>query len=201
MNQENLEKFYEQFGSERFRLQSEMSREHGKRLLDLYYRSVDFIYKTITTIGIVAGFGFTAFGHVRNTLLFIVGEGFLFGAIAFGIWATQKIYLNEIKNLNGLFSKIRSNFSEYTTLLEAKLNKAANNNITAEDIMELQNKDRELLVTLRGSPEVEKDRRQLDLFHSIVWTFFALFIVGGLFLLSSFLFTCESFKIIDYGEV
>ena len=122
---ENLEKFYEQFGSSRFRLQSEMAQDRGRRLLELYYRSIDFIYKTITTIGVIAGFGLTALGYVRSPVLFVVGESFLFGAIAFGIWATQKIYLREIENLEGLFSKIRVNFSEYVTLFEFKLKKAA----------------------------------------------------------------------------
>lgn len=189
MNQENLEKFYEQFGSKRFHLQSEMAQDRGKKLLELYYRSIDFIYKTITTIGIVTGFGFTAFGYVKNIVLFIAGEAFLFGAIAFGIWATQKIYLREIENLENLFSKIRGNFSEYTTLFESKLNKATNDKtLTANDIKELQNKDRELLAILTESPEAEKDQKELDLFPRIIWALFTLFIIGGSLLLSSFLF-------------
>ena len=188
---ENLEKFYEQFGSSRFRLQSEMAQERGRRLLELYYRSIDFIYKTITTIGIIAGFGFTALGHVKNITLFVVGELFLFGAIAFGIWATQKIYLKEIENLEGLFSKIRVNFAEYVTLFESKLKKATDDKtLTTEDIKELQEKDRELLKILQESPETEKDRQEMDLFPRIVWTIFSLFIVGALPLLASFLLTC-----------
>lgn len=186
--QENLEKFYEQFGSSRFRLQSEMAQDRGKRLLELYYRSLDFIYKTITTIGIVAGFGFTAIGYIKNDILFIAGEAFLFGSIAFGIWATQKIYLKEIDNLENLFSKVKGNFSEYTALFELKLNKATNNKtLTTDDIKELQSKDRELLAILIGSPEAKKDKKDLDLFPRIIWALFALFIIGGLLLLSSFL--------------
>lgn len=187
--QENLEKFYEKFGSSRFRLQSDMAQDRGKRLLELYYRSIDFIYKTITTIGIIAGFGFTALGYVKSSILFIAGEAFLLGAIAFGIWATQKIYLREINNLENLFSKIRTNFSEYTALFEPKLNKATTDKfITADDIKELQDKDRELLAILRESPETKKDQKEMDLFPRIVWGLFTIFIIGGLLLLSSFLF-------------
>lgn len=189
---ENLEKFYEQFGSSRFRLQSEMAQERGRRLLELYYRSIDFIYKTITTIGIIAGFGFTALGYVKNITLFVVGELFLFSAIAFGIWATQKIYLKEIENLEGLFSKIRVNFSKYVTLFESKLKKATDDKtLTTEDIKELQEKDRELLKILQESPETEKDKQEMDLFPRIVWTIFSLFVVGVLPLLASFLLTCN----------
>ena len=169
-----------------------MAQERGKRLLELYYRSVDFIYKTITTIGIIAGFGFTAIGYVKSNFLFIAGEAFLFGAVAFGIWATQKIYLREINNLENLYSKIRDNFSEFITLFESKLNKAITDKfLTTDDIEELQNKDRELLTILRESPEGEKDQKEMDLFPRIIWGLFAIFIIGGLLLLSSFLFTCK----------
>lgn len=191
--QENLEKFYEQFGSSRFLLQSEMAQDRGRRLLELYYRSIDFIYKTITTIGIVAGFGFTALGYVQSTTLFVIGELFLFSAIAFGIWATQRIYLNEIKNFEGLFSKVRVNFSGYVMVFESKLKKATDNKaLTADDIKDLQDKDRELLKILQESPETEKDKQEMDLFSRIVWTIFVLFVVGGLFLLTSFLLICKS---------
>lgn len=188
MNQENLEKFYDHFGSKRFLLQSEMARERSKRLLELYYRSTDFIYKTITTIGIVAGFGFTALSHVRNVFLFTTGEGVLLSTIALGIWATQKIYLNEIKNLEGLYTRIRTNFSEYTVLFEMTLAKAQSSVLPLSDIRALQQKDRELLAILQDSPEGKKDRRELDSFlPHIIWAIFVLFVVGGLLLLLSFI--------------
>ena len=181
---ENLDRFYERFGSERFRLQSEMAKDRGRRLLELYYRSLDFIYKTVTTIGIVAGFGFTALGHVNNNFLFVLGEVFLFSAIAFGIWATQKIYSSEIENLENLYSKIRSNFSEYVSLFELKREKALENNLTFDDIQQLQNKDRDLYTILSEAG------KETDFFTRIVWVIFTLFVFGGLLLLLSFL-SCE----------
>ena len=53
LNQKKLEIFYEQFGSNNLRLQSEMEEDYGKKFLELYYKSIDFIYKTIATVGIL----------------------------------------------------------------------------------------------------------------------------------------------------
>lgn len=90
LNQEKLELFYNEFGSVNFRSQSEIAKDYEKKTFKLYFKSIDFIYKTLTIIGIVAGFGFTAIGHVKNSIMFIIGEALFFSAIAVGIWATQK---------------------------------------------------------------------------------------------------------------
>ncbi|OGD30938.1 hypothetical protein A2W39_01565 [Candidatus Azambacteria bacterium RIFCSPHIGHO2_01_46_10] len=185
LDQEKLELWYEQFGSKKFQLQSEMAEDHGKKTLDLYHRSIDFIYKTITIIGIVAGFGFTAIDHVKNDLLFILGEGLLFAAIAVGIWSTQKIYLGERKNFDDFFSKIKKHFKEWYALFKPVFDKAIKNNLTRNDIIALQNKEWELVSILSDSPEIEKDRK--DILSGIVWAIFGLFIFGGLMLLISFL--------------
>lgn len=185
LNQEKLELFYEQFGSKNFHLQSEMAEDHGKKTLDLYHRSIDFIYKTITIIGIVAGFGFTALNYVKNDLLFIIGEGLLFAAIAVGIWATQKIYLGERKNFDDFYSKIKRHFKEWYELFKPVFDKAIKNDITRSDITNLQNKEWELVSILSDSPEIEKDRK--DILSGIVWAIFGLFIAGGAMLLISFL--------------
>lgn len=186
LNQERLEMFYEQFGSKSFQLQSEMGEDFGKRSLTLFYKSVDFVYNIVTTVGIVAGFGFTALGFVKNIFLFAIGEVLLFGAISFGIWAIQKIYLSEKSNFDKFYSKIRLHFSERNALFESIFNKALSNNLMSDDFKYLQDKDKELISILTDSPEVEKDRK--DILAPIIWTIFILFVVGSLLLISSFLF-------------
>ncbi|PIY59384.1 hypothetical protein COY96_02145 [Candidatus Wolfebacteria bacterium CG_4_10_14_0_8_um_filter_37_11] len=186
LNQEKLEMFYEQFGSKNLRLQSEMAKDHGKKSLDLYYKSIDFLYKTITTIGIIAGFGFTGLNYVRSYLLFFIGEALFFSAIAVGIWAIQKIYLDERKNFNSFYSQIKTHFKEWYVLFKPILDKAVKNDLEREDMQKLQNKEKELLSILTDSPEVEKDRKEI--LPIIIWIIFYLFITGAAFLFSSFIF-------------
>lgn len=185
LDQEKLEMFYEHFGSKNFRSQSEMAEDYGKKTLDLYHRSIDFIYKTVTVIGLIAGFGFTGLDHVKNSLLFILGESLLFAAIAVGIWATQKIYLGERKNFDDFYLKIRKHFTEWYSIFKPIFDKALKHSLTREDINTLQNKEWELVSILSDNPEIEKERK--DILSSIVWTIFGLFIVGGAMLLFSFL--------------
>lgn len=185
LNSDKLKAFYEQFGSSSFRLQSEMSKDYGKKYLTLFYKSVDSIYHIVTTIGIVAGFGFTALGYIENNVLFIFGEILLFSAIGVGIWAIQKIYISERKNFEGLHSKINLYFSERNDLFKLVFNRATANNLTSDDVNQIQVKDRELLDILKNSPEVEKDRK--DILTPVVRAIFILFVVGGALLLLSFL--------------
>lgn len=187
LDQEKLEMFYNQFGSKKLVLQHEMSKDFGEKTLDLYYKSIDFIYKTITTIGIIAGFGFTGMDHAQNSILFIIGEGFLFSAIAFGIWVTQKIYLKEKKNLNNFYGKVRKHFSEWYELFRPIFDKAIKNELTRDDVFSLQKKDEELASIFSDShPDFEKDRKN-DFLPTVIWIIFGLFVVGIIMLLLSFL--------------
>lgn len=186
LDQEKLEIFYEQFGSANFRLQSEMAKDHGKKSLDLYYKSINFLYKTILTVGIIAGFGFTGLNYIRNYSMFLIGETVLFSAIAVGIWTIQKIYLDERKNFDEFYSKVRSHFTARNALFKSIFDKALKNELVREDIQKLQDKDKELIPILTDSPEVEADRKEI--LPKIIWAVFVLFIVGGTLLLSSFVF-------------
>ena len=72
-----VDEFYERFGGTKFALQSEVARAYGDRKIDIYFKSIGFAATVISTIGIIAGFGFTAFGYVESRFLFFVGEGIL----------------------------------------------------------------------------------------------------------------------------
>lgn len=186
LDQMKLEMFYKQFGSKNFDLQHEMSKDFGEKTLDLYYKSIDFIYKTIATIGIIAGFGFTAMGYIRNDILFIVGEIFLLSAIAFGIWVIQSIYLKEKDNLDKFYGKIREHFKEWYVLFKPIFDRALKDDMTKNDLSILQKKEWELVsIFTDDSADFKEDRK--DNLRAIVCVIFSLFIVGIFTLLLSFI--------------
>lgn len=184
LNQEKLEMFCEQFGSSNFRLQSKMAEDYGKTTLDLYFKSVDFVYKIATTIGVIAGFGFVGLGYVKSMALFIFGEMLLFAAIAVGIWSVQKIYLSEKADLDSLYSKIRTHFREYNDLFDRIFyNKALKNDFSKNEIQQLMDKGRELLGILRD----EGDKIQQSPLIFITRLILILFTFGTFSILLSFI--------------
>lgn len=188
LNQETLKIFYEQFGSKNFNLQQEISKDFGEKILNLYYKSIDFIYKTITTIGIIAGFGFTAMSHIKSYTLFITGEGFLLSAIAVGIWAIQSIYLKERNNLDKFYGKIKKNFWEWYEVFKPAFDKASKGELVKDDIVALRKKEWELVsIFTNNRSDFEEGRK--DNLPIIIRVIFCLFIIGGTALLLSFI-TC-----------
>ena len=73
--------------------------DHIKMEIKLIDDLLNFGYKIIQVIGIVAGFGFTAVGAVKNFCFFITGESLFLLTIAYGIYQVKKIYA---KNLEGI---------------------------------------------------------------------------------------------------
>ena len=80
-------------------LYSTVMTEYGKKEIKLVDNILNFGYKIIQTVGIVAGFGFTAIGNVKNIYLFVLGEGILLISIIYGVNKIKKIYTS---NLNGI---------------------------------------------------------------------------------------------------
>lgn len=61
-------------------------------------RVLGFIYRVITVMGLVIGFGFTALPKVCNLTFFLIGQGILLMAIIFTLVWIKKNFLDEIKN-------------------------------------------------------------------------------------------------------
>ncbi len=111
-----IDEFYERFGGAKFALQSEVARAYGDRKIDIYFKSVGFAATVISTIGIIAGFGFTAFGYVESRFLFFVGEGILLYSILHGLMWVQSVYNGEFQNLDESQKRHRAYFTERNKL-------------------------------------------------------------------------------------
>jgi len=71
-----------------------------------YSELIGSIYKIIQTIGIVAGFGFTAIGMVESLKMFLFGEAFLFLSIFYGVYKTHLFYEKENAWIDKMVKKI-----------------------------------------------------------------------------------------------
>jgi hypothetical protein len=61
---------------------------------------LEYSYRVIQTIGLLAGFGFTAVSRIETIGLFIVGELLLIVAIIFGLYKTRNLYTSTIDKLD-----------------------------------------------------------------------------------------------------
>lgn len=86
---------------------------------DIFYKSVSFVISILSIVGIVAGFGFTAFNYIESILLFFVGEFILLFSIIYGIIWIKKIYEEDFNRLHDFLKKqivhqekMNNNFSD-----------------------------------------------------------------------------------------
>ncbi len=71
-----------------------------------YSDLIGSIYKITQTIGIVAGFGFTAIGMVESLKMFLFGEALLFFSIFYGVYKTHLFYEKENAWIDRMVKKI-----------------------------------------------------------------------------------------------
>lgn len=129
----------------------------------------------ITFIGIVAGFGFTAIDKVENIYLFLAGEGLFITLFIFSILYLKKFHITEINafyeitgELNKIFdakSKIYVDFfmkKQSRAFFEKALNESINNT---------------------EAPKPKPTKLDLNFLFNVS---LVLIVIGGLFLLSSF---------------
>lgn len=183
LDQDGLEKFYQEFGAKDFELQSKIAESFGGAFLDLYFKSVNFIYRIITVIGVIAGFGFTALGFVDNFWIFMAGELLLLSAIALGLYRTQQIYFTEAHHLWQEHEKISKHFEERNKIFDQIFHRAVAGSISTEDIRGLLEKDKELLTVFRGM----LDSSGIKPIKKMVNWILVFFMAGSAVLLISFL--------------
>ncbi|GEM_PF-3340180 len=119
---EEYQQLYQQIGSKSLELQSDIMRELTDKQLDLFFKSSDYVYKIVTSIGLIAGFGFTASSIIKNMLRFSFGEAFLISAIAYGLFLIPKIYNEEMTSLEISSKKYRDIFNKRNTDLTIVVN-------------------------------------------------------------------------------
>lgn len=135
-----IAEFYEQIGSRWFKLQSETMQAFGEKQLDIYFKSLSLVIQVIGIVGVIAGFGFTAFDHIQCKSLFILGEAILLGTIIYALIWIQKIYKSEFDGLGKTTNKLKQLFTERME----KFTKIWN------DISQKREADNEELLELQG---------------------------------------------------
>src|SRR4051812_3211209 len=102
---ENVLPFYDEMGSKHFQLQGKTLEKYGELKLDIYFKSIGFVATVTGVIGLIAGFGFTAFSSIESKLMFFAGEAVLFYGIFRGLVWVQRIYQSEFKGLEDVTKK------------------------------------------------------------------------------------------------
>ena len=179
-NEEEIKEFYETFGSKHLKMQSEILKEFGIKQIDIYFKSIGFVTTVISIIGIVAGFGFTAFEYIQSLPLFFVGEGLLFGMLFYGLFWVQKIYQGEYKTLNDTRKKYSDFFEERNKKFIELYNNALNtHSMEKGKFIELHEIDQQSIDLFKVD-----DKEILQQIYSKPMYYLAL--IGAIFLFSSF---------------
>src|ERR1700687_3612191 len=111
-SKEQWDEFYDELGSRFFQLESATLQAYGEDQKKLLYEIFGSSKTLVQTIGVVAGFGFTALGYVQHLYLFIGGEFFLFVAIFAGLLWTQTAYKSNLASSNAEVARIKKLFAE-----------------------------------------------------------------------------------------
>ena len=189
-SQEDWDKFYESSGSRFFQLESTTLHAHGEDQKKLLYELFGSSKTLVQTIGVVAGFGFTGLGYVRNLPLFLCGEAFLLIAIFAGLYWTQHAYRSNLKSstdevvrLKGIFA---NRYAVFKQIYDKALSDIAGGGeilIPKSQMLELQKQNNVLLEKFSTHEERGDMRDPLG----YLMVFFA---IGGVLLLLSFTHIC-----------
>lgn len=144
----------------------DLSEKHEK----IRERALTHTYQLITAIGIVAGFGFTAISSVQNIWVFLFGELLLLSAMAVGMWFVADGFIYEDNRLLLKWS------NEVKNILDERMIISATDHNAKGKMDEIKKKELELF----------KEKDNLPSFVCLRFIFL-LFILGGFFLLLSFL--------------
>ena len=182
ITEENVMPFYEELGSSHFKLQGETLEKYGELKLDIYFKSVSFVATVTSVIGLIAGFGFTAFSFIESKLLFFAGEAILFYGIFRGLMWVQRIYQSEYK---GLVTETNKHLVHYKVRNEAFTKVysqliAPGHQINRADIEALQKIDNDSLTLFKPS---DGEKQPQTIYSKEVY---ACLIGGAILLFSSF---------------
>lgn len=183
MTNENVD-ILQRMSSEFHSLYAKAMEEYGEKELKLIDDVLNFVYKMIQVIGIVAGFGFTALGFVKQLHLFILGEAFLLSSIVYGIYQIKKIYATNLNGIQKSSNEASTIFQEKSQLFQGVITEALKEGkIDMTDFQSrLEKVDAKLLnfFSRKKNRTTKNEERFLD-------TIISLLITGSILLLLSFL--------------
>lgn len=175
----------QQMSHEFHMLYAEVMKEYGEKELKLIDDVLNFGYKIIQTVGIVAGFGFTAIGYVKNIYLFVSGEGILLLSIVYGVYKIKKIYSDNLNSIQSSRDRISKVFGEKSTLFQEVILKVVKEKVI--DMVDFQSRldavDQKLLKEF--SPNKNSNTKKDEDFLTPLIVFLVL---GGAALLFSFIY-------------
>lgn len=129
----------------------------------------------ITFIGIVAGFGFTAINKVENIYLFLVSEALFVSLFIFSIFYLKQFHITESEAFYEISDKLNKIFDAeskvYVDFFEKKQSRAFFENALIKTIVNTT------------TPKAKPTKLDLNFLFNVSLVFI---VVGGLFLLSSF---------------
>lgn len=135
------------------------------------------------TIGIIAGFGFTAVGKVSATWLFILGEVLIVGSICYGLLRTRYTYTKTIDTLAESSSKASQVLSKRTTYMGTLIAQAVSSGVIPADAKDqIDTLNNEMLVAL-----TPKEHKEDDYFKDYLIEMIVVAGIGVLLVLCSFL--------------
>ena len=151
-------------------------------------RVLDFIYRVITIMGLVIGFGFTALPKVNNLTIFLIGQGVLLMSIIFTLIWIKKNFLDEIKNYRKWILDLRR-------IVDKRMQVDSKHEaITIESKMEEIKKDSlTFAADMRSSEQGERWWEKI-FGTGYIYFILAMFILGGFMLLIS-LWSSNSYAI------
>ncbi|MEI7653396.1 MAG: hypothetical protein WCJ70_03955 [bacterium] len=153
-----------------------------KELLDsqtrLEERSIETFVILLTSVGVIAGFGFTALSNVVNAVFFFVSEAILMFLIIYGLFVlpeqnkrSQKSLIHQLDYLHRTYSPRLDLYKRFLTLEMSK-----------NELFEKLSKDDERVF----NSEPKFDTKRIDLNKSFLIAMLLL-IVGGALLILSFI--------------
>lgn len=181
VEEDQILKFYDEFGSKNFQLQTKTLTELGSKTLDLYFRSLELVIPIITSIGVIAGFGFTAYLYIQSKTIFFLGEGILVYGILNGLLWLQKIYKKEYDSIDNFTKSLQNHFDLRNNAFIKVYNQliSENHEILKEDFLELQKIDNNMIKIFKKNG----NQPTLQIYSK---TTYYCFIMGVIILFSSF---------------
>lgn len=174
----------QQMSHEFHMLYGEAMKEYGDKELKLIDDVLNFGYKIIQTIGIVAGFGFTAIGFVKNIYLFVSGEAILLLSVVYGVYKIKKIYSENLSSIQSSSDKKSKVFIEKSNIFQEVIPKSVKDKVI--DMVNFQSRldaaDQKLLKEF--SPDKKSGIKKDEDFLTPLIIFLVL---GGTALLLSFI--------------
>ena len=179
---DRLDEFHESQGSRFYKLQADALEAYGREKITIFFKSMELTYGITSTMGIVAGFGFTALKEVAAPWLFIMAESLLLLGILSGLAYIRKNYDQEYASLDTQIGKMSEHFNKRNTLYQTVFDQAVSfGRVKMGDIEALQGHDRSTK-ELFNTPAKQKISKSIQ----PAWVFYCL-VGGSAGLLASFI--------------